>query len=411
MGEVGLGDGKSKGTIAIVSQKYPPEKGGGASRNSEMGEFLNKEAWEVIVLTPPSAYPYGNFRKSWKWRDCVNKNGVEVNYLWSWQPGSEDPSLLSRLLYHITFAFHSLCWLGVHRRRVDIILTSSPPIFTGIAGIAAIFSRNTRWVVDVRDLWIDVAVDLGFISDSSIAKKLSEFFERLVLGNADLISVTTETLGSELESKYSISKSKITVVPNGVNTTTFYPRSYEKEYPIVYVGNLGHAKRLDSVIRAMSIIDDDDITLHFIGGGDSKLRCQNLVNELNLENTVFFEDPVPHDEVPNILNRSKLGIVSLKKSPSLNYCTPIKIYEYMACELPVIGTDMPGIASVIKEAECGITVDNQPEDIAQSIELLLEDAPKRNRMGKNGRSWVVPNYDRGFIANQFDKELTTLLSR
>lgn len=394
--------------IAFVSQKYPPEKGGGASRISEMSKNLADEGWDVSVLTPPTCYPFGNYARSWSWHRKYIGNNVTVHELWSWQPTSENPGLLSRLMYHLIFAIRAYLWLLMNREEFDVVVTTSPPIFTGIAGLPFAWMEDIVFVADVRDLWIDVAVDLGFISDGGIAERLSRLLEGAILRRADIISVATSTIGDSLISKYEgIDRADLLLVPNGVDTDLFEPSDSETKYPIVYTGNIGHAKDLEPFIRAMDNLRNQNVTLHLVGDGDVRPEYEQLVDEENLRDVVKFHSPVSHSEVADILNAASIGIVSLRHNESLEYCTPVKLYEYMSMELAVIGSDTPGIKSLIDEAECGITVSNEQSEIITALKTLLKDDELRKSLGENGRNLVEREYDRRQITQRFSEELLT----
>jgi len=94
----------------IVSQRYPPEKGGNASRIHDTAVNLGDE-FNVTVLAPSLCYPPGNFERTWKRKQTERDEGVIVHRLWTWQPQRENPPLLRRLPYYVIFALHAALWL------------------------------------------------------------------------------------------------------------------------------------------------------------------------------------------------------------------------------------------------------------------------------------------------------------
>ena len=393
-------------SVVIVSQHFPPDKSGNASRIHDTAKHLTTEGWDVTVLAPPPAFPHGQFERSWTRKRTREQDGVTVHNLWAWQPTAEDPGFVSRMAYYVLFPLHALLWLLLNYRDVDAIITSSPPIFTGLAGLPFGLVGRTPWIVDVRDLWIDASVGLGFIEEGSLAERLSRRYERQVLAMADRITVTTSVLGDRLADQYQLDRDKIVHLPNGVDTDEFKPSDSDSEPTIVYTGNVGHAQDLESCIQAMSLLEHSDATLKIVGDGDIKGNLEELVREENLHDTVEFTGLVPREEIPAILEEAMIGIAPLKSSETLEYAAPTKVYEYMAFELPIVATGVGEIEALIEDSEAGVITDNNPTALAKAFEELLDDPEQRTDLGRNGRDYVETYYDRGSIAQKLDLTIT-----
>lgn len=402
----------SQRRVVIVSQHYPPDKSGNAARIHDTARYLVEEGWEVTILTPPPAFPHGQFERSWTWSERIEEDDITAHRLWSWQPTREDPGFLTRLAYYLSFPIHALLWLVRHYKEYDVVMTSSPPIFTGIAGLP--FGRLTRksLVVDVRDLWIDASIGLGFIEAGGLVEKTSRLYEKLVLNTADAITVTTPELGSRLASHYGVDRGKITHIPNGVDTDRYTSngRQTETDPTIVYTGNVGHAQDLESCIRAMDRLGDREATLRIVGDGDIRSYLESIVKELDLESRVEFTGLVPREEIPEILDRAAIGLAPLKDNETLEYAVPTKAYEYMACELPVVATGRQELKSLIEASDGGIVVENDPDAFAVAFEELLSDPAKQHRLGENGREHMVQHYDRGVVAKRLSRVLDQVRS-
>jgi len=403
------GDSYSE-SVVIVSQHFPPDKSGNASRVHDTAKHLTTEGWDVTVLAPPPAFPHGQFERSWTRKRTRKQDGVTIHNLWAWQPTTEDPGFISRMAYYVFFPLHALLWLLVHYRDVDAIITSSPPIFTGIAGIPFGLLGRTPWIVDVRDLWIDASVGLGFIAEGGLAERLSRRYERWVLSMADRITVTTSMLGDRLADRYLLDRDKIVHLPNGVDTEEFKPTDSEPEPTIVYTGNVGHAQDLESCIQAMSRLEHPNATLKIVGDGDVKGELEALARKEGLNRAVEFSGLVPRKKVPKILNEAMIGVAPLKSDDSLEYAVPTKAYEYMAFGLPVVATGVGEIKSLMDESDGGYHLENDPEKMANVFQTLLSDWELRTEMGKRGREHISNKYDRSMIAKKLNKLLEYELS-
>ncbi|NQS78624.1 MAG: glycosyltransferase WbuB, partial [Methanoculleus bourgensis] len=120
--------------VCIISQHFPPEKSGNASRIYDTAVHLAKLGIDVTVLAPHPTFPTGSFPRTWRRAREGAVDGVRVVRLWTWQPGSGDPGFTSRMAYYLLFPLHALLWLCSPRNRFDVIITSAPPLFTGIPG-------------------------------------------------------------------------------------------------------------------------------------------------------------------------------------------------------------------------------------------------------------------------------------
>jgi glycosyltransferase involved in cell wall biosynthesis len=400
----------------FVSQRYPPEKGGNASRIRDLAVNVADGA-SVTVLAPPTSYPPGNFDRSWERSESERRNGVVVRRLWSWQPRVENPGLLRRLPYYLLFALHATLWLVWHNRSYDAVLTSTPPITTGLPGLAAA-ALGTPWVVDVRDLWIDNSVALGYVDADSLLVRASRWFQGLALRTADRVTVTTESLGTAVTDEYGEAlEDRIRHVPNGVDTGLFEPRAGsnggdtdDEESPVVvYTGNLGSAQPLEPCIRAMDELSHDAV-LRFVGDGDERSRLEELTERMGLRDRVEFVGLVDREAVPAHINDAAVGLAPIKDAPELAYAMPTKAYEYLACEVPVVVTGRGEVRRFVDASGGGRHAEVDPAAIAAALDTMLASPERRSELGAAGREHVVEQYDRGAIADRLEDLLSGLVS-
>lgn len=429
-------DQPDPGSVLFVSQEFPPDRSGHASRVDETTTSLAADGWDVTVLAPPACFPHGEFERSWRRSRRSVRDGVTVVRLWSWQPSGPDPGFLSRLAYFVSFAVHATLWTLFHRGAYDALVTTTPPISTGVVGF--VFDGRA-WVVDVRDLWIDASVSLGFIRDGGLIERASRAFQSRVLRAASAVAVTTETVGDRLRDQYGDGLGpKLLHVPNGVDVDRFSSRTdggsavdpSERSRPsgdaggetttgdgdadlsgeLIYTGNIGHAQNLDVCVRALRHLPAG-VTLRLVGGGDVVPELRELAATLGLEDRVTFVGPVPREEVPQLLAEADVGLAPLQDGPELAYAMPTKVYEYLGSELPVVVTGRGEIERFVRESGGGLHADNEPEAVAAAVEQLLGDDELRARAGRAGREFVEAHYDRRTIGRQFSNRLARLVDR
>ncbi|WP_440946604.1 glycosyltransferase family 4 protein [Methanosarcina sp. T3] len=396
--------------ILIISQHFPPEKSGNASRIFDMSSHLRKLGVNVNVLAPYPSFPSGSFKRKWSISESGTLNGVDLVNLFAWQPNREDPGFVGRIAYYLTFPLHTIIWILFNFSKFDVIITSAPPIFTGFGGIPAKLLFKKKWVMDVRDLWINASISLGFLKKGSLFEKMSRAYEQICYSNADMICVTTEELGQDISRTYkSIDMKKIKVTPNGVDTDFFYPVDVPKKNQIIYAGNIGHAQDLEDVILAMKKVNEQfDLKLLIVGDGDIKGYLEKITIENGLTDYVEFPGLLPREEIPKMLSESLIGVAPLKKLKTLEYAVPTKVYEYMACRIPFVGCGEGEIRKLAERSSGGIIAENEPDSIADTILYLLKNPEKQAEMGKKGRAFVDKHYSRQQIAANLKSGLESI---
>jgi glycosyltransferase involved in cell wall biosynthesis len=186
-------------------------------------------------------------------------------------------------------------------------------------------------------------------------------------------------------------------MPNGVDTEAFAPgpdRSGLRERlgipteatVAAFVATLDrahHFKRLDVAIEALSRSGADDLHLLVAGGGELLDGFRSQAREAGVDERVHFLGRVPHAELPDALRASDLLVLTTEPPESFG----IVLIEALACGLPAVATDYPGVQAVIDDGETGLLVPaGDPAATAEALDRLVDaGADGRARMGAEGR--------------------------
>ena len=327
---------------------------------------------------------------------------------------AENKGTIKRTLDYISFAISSF-FNSLSIKKPDVVYSTSPHIFAPFGAIAYSFIKRAPHVLEVRDIWPDSIVATTGMSKNSILYKIFEFFEIFIYKASKQIVVFTESFKDNLIQK-GVPIEKLHVVINGANLSLFHKPIYdinlartlklEKKFVIGYMGTHGLSHDLLNVIRAASLIDDNDIQFLFVGEGAEKLSMINLAKELSVLN-VHFVGRQSREEIRNYWGICNAGLVHLKNDPVFKTVIPSKIFETMASERPIIycGPDSDG-SRLIEKYECGIVVKaDDPETLAVKITDLKNDLDLCSKLAENGKRFS-PKFSRETQADETLKVLS-----
>ena len=205
--------------------------------------------------------------------------------------------------------------------------------------------------------------------------------EKRILNKIDYLIATEENVGSRFQKKN----------PNTAviyNYSFFYPEeslsSEEKEYDAIYCGGISEQRGvfeiLETIINAKK--KGKELKIIMVGGFTSletEAKVKAIIEKESLHKNIIFTGNVPIEEVANHYKNSKIGLCLLANNNSHQLCIAIKLFEYMAFGLPIIGSNFGQTKKIIEENGAGICVDpHNPENITSAVlELLHNDFYKK----------------------------------
>ena len=263
----------------------------------------------------------------------------------------------------------------------DIVHTFKPLPEIFPVGLVAKYKR-ALWITDLDDL----EGGQGYNRNSALWKrKAMDFFEWMVPTFADGVTVASQGL------KQFYAKYDPFYIPNGADPEIFHPLRRDNSKPTVLFMGLFHPEIVDAdmVIRAIAKVSESHkVRLLMIGDGDERRRAEKLANELKIDAT--FTGHI--DDVPSIIGSADIGVISFRDN-MLNQCKcPLRLFEYMACGLPIVSTRIGEPACVLKD-DAGLLVDPDAESIARGILTLMEDRNLSNKMRDRARQLILEKYN------------------
>lgn len=396
--------------IVIHTQYYPPEVGAPQARLSDLARRLKELGHDVRILTALPNYPTGKifegYPRFWK---RERGDGIPVTRCWILPSNRKNP--LHRLVCYLSFCLSSFVVGLVLFRRVDVILTESPPLFLAVAGWFLAVLKRARWILNVSDLWPDSAKHIGMMNEHSLAFEILRDLAHFLYRRAWLITGQSREIVEEIRKQ--VPSVRPYHLSNGVDTASFRPKSRREdvrrrylrdhEVAFVYAGLHGLFQGLDQILQAAQQLERDRIRFLLFGDGPEKEALVREAREHRLNN-VDFHPPIPHDKIPSILASMDVAVITLK-SP-IRGAVPSKIYEAMGSGIPVLLVADGEARRIVERAGAGVVVDpGDIETLVTSVRRLAECREWRRELGKAGRHAAVRRYDRFKIAKQFEAVL------
>ncbi len=175
-------------------------------------------------------------------------------------------------------------------------------------------------------------------------------------------------------------------------------KEVEKIYDLIYCGGITKFRGAFKIIEAVRLLKETmpEIKMIFLGNFFTKGfkdKMKERIASHKLEENIILKDSVPYTEVADYYNRSKIGLGIFLPIKTHEIILQIKIFEYMAMGLPIVGSNFGHINNYIKKDEVGLVVDaTNPNEIAAAAQRILKDEQLYNRFRENGIRNVVEKY-------------------
>jgi len=327
--------------ILFLTDNFPPESNAPATRTYEHCVEWVRAGAEVTVVTCVPNYPKGEVFPGYKNKlyQTEMMDGIKVVRVWSYI--TPNRGMVKRILDYVSFALSAII-AGLFI-KTDIIIATSPQLFTAMAGYVASVFKRRPWIMEIRDLWPESIKAVEAMRDNKGLKIL----DRLVLflyRNADRLVVVTESFKERIHA-CGVDLDKIHIIKNGVHLHKFKNTgkdqtllddlSLNDKFIVAYIGTHGMAHKLDFIADCAAKVNPADIHFIFLGEGAYKERLRKRVDDLGLINVTLL-DAVSKSEVNRYISISDVALVNLKKSETFKKVIPSKIFENAAMQKPIL---------------------------------------------------------------------------
>lgn len=368
-----------KKRLLYVTFDVVPSPKGASTHIISFLEALKKISEEVTLLT------------------LSNTPGIEeaalggVRHL---RVGFEEPHLFRRIELFRNYLDSHLkegCYEMVHFRS----------IWEGLAVLRLKSELGYKTLYEVNGL---PSIELKYhyphlASQAALIEKLKRT-EVWAFRESDCIITPSEVTAALIKSA-STAESKIHIIPNGVDSSVFFPEEGAHSSPtlsLLYTGTLAPWQGIDTLIAAMKIIEREvPANLIILGSGKKQWNREyrKLIEKAQLEKQITRLPPVPHHEVVRHIQKADICIapLALCDRNTIQGCNPIKIFEYMACRKAVIASRIAAVEEILTHRlDSLLFTADDPESLAEAVLTAWQDSSLRSHLEEKAYQKVISRY-------------------
>ncbi len=319
--------------LLVLCPHFAPDTAPTGEVMTSIGTELAARGHELHVVTSLPWYLHHRVEPEWRGR-VVRRELVDWGRITRVHPFPTDKrNIPARALGFAGFTalVEAMALKGWRDHRPDAVLAMSPPLTLGTAGWLAARRWRVPFVFNIQDVFPDVAVELGAITNKAVIR-VASWLERWSYRRADAVTVLSDDLRDNLVAKIEgtvpDAHDRIRVIPNFVDTVRITPAepegtpgggAYRRELGlegrqlVMYAGNVGFSQSLDLVLAAAGELSGrPDVAFVINGGGSAKLDLRQRVADAGLGN-VHFVDFQPKERLPDVLAAGDIHVVPLRR--------------------------------------------------------------------------------------------------
>ncbi len=405
--------------VWLLSHNFPPEVNALANRSYEHAVQWAEDGGSVDVITDIPHFPEGRVYRGYKNRfQHETVEGVSVYRVPIY--AARNQRRLRRIASYLSYMVSAILFSCFIKRRPDVVVASSPHIFTAFAGYAISLIRRVPFVMEVRDLWPESIGAVGAIEKRWILR-LIEWAVDFLYARARLVVVVTESFREALLRR-GVPAERLQVVPNGADLKFLQAldRGRQEElreklrlngkFVVSYLGTIGMAHKVEVMLEAALRCTDPEVIYLVAGTGARRSWLEAEVKRNPCPNFLLLPKQ-PRDAMPYLLALSDVCVIHLMDRELFSTVIPSKLFEAMGAGRPVI-VAIPGESTrLIEESGAGLVIPPEmPDALVAAVAKLKTSPDQLQAMQTAGLSLVRSRYNRVSLARRLWRLLSEALS-
>lgn len=385
--------------VLYLHQYFQTNKSAGGTRSYEFSKHLAQNGYEVNVITGSQ----------------INDNSIHENIkVYSTATKySNKMGFIKRVMSFLDYIYKSIS-IGRKIKDIDVVFATSTPLTIGIPGYILSRIKKSKFIFEVRDVWPDVPIALGFIKNKFLILLLKKF-ELFIYKKADHIIALSPGMYNNLVTK-GVPKEKLTMITNIANTDLYseviYDNKIKKELGIeedkflcIHPGTMGFVNGLDYILEVAKETYKIDKNIEFvlIGEGKEKESLIQRKEKEHIENIKIL-DSLPKEKVVNLIKSSDIGIMCVRNYKILEDNSANKFFDFLAAGIPVMINYKGWQKEVLELYNCGYSCEySNPKEMSDKIIELKQKQQKLEKMKYNSRKLAEEQYSTQICLSKLDK--------
>lgn len=378
--------------IFYIHQYFKTPAEGGAIRSWYLSTALAERGLQVEMIT---AHNKSNYLK----REI---DGVIVHYL----PVAYDNTFgfLRRIRTFLKFVWQAVL-LMKRLDKPDLCYATSTPLTVGLAALWLKKCRNVPYYFEVRDLWPEAPIEMGYFK-SSLSRSLVRSMEKRIYDKAEKIICLSPGIKEHVSN---VSPGKpVHLIPNMSDTDFFMPSQYRTRgqnspLNVSYFGAVGPVNHLEFFLDVAESSFQAHLPLHFnIAGDGSRLDALNQIAKTKQLANVTFTGRLDRAGIRELLESSDVVYISFKDIPVLRTNSPNKFFDALAAGKMCVVNTGGWIADLLEHNHAGFFSNPQePSEFVRKMEPFVRDAALLENYQENARMLAMNQFSRKQLSDKF----------
>ena len=324
-----------------------------------------------------------------------------------------------RMLNNMSFAVTSV-FSAMKAGKADVVITTSPPPLVSISGWMIAKMKRAKLVYDVRDIWPEVALEMGSFGEESFFCKVFRLITKFMYKHADMVTTVSPGKVEKLKGHVPADQQeKVRLIGNGfdrsigqgvIDEAIVQEYDLDTKFTCVYIGNIGLAQGLDVVVNIATQTKHKHIRFLLFGKGAEKEKLEQRAKDEGLCN-VRFGGVLDHSKVYTVLKKAKCSIIPLKNA-NMKDSVPTKVYEALGLGCPAFLVANGDSCDIVREAKLGVSISPDKEDmIVGAFDEFIDQYDRFAEHVESAKALMNEKYARQTIAACFEEQLHVLCNK
>jgi glycosyltransferase involved in cell wall biosynthesis len=387
--------------ILIVTNYFAPESGAAAVRLTRLAKKLQQRGHQITVLTSFPHYPQGLVHSDYRGKAVVMTDLEGIRVVQTWLKATTSPRISRKLLSQISFMASALLF-GLRIARPNVVFIEAQPVFTSVAGVLLAFVKRSPYVLNVSDLWPDHLLAASALTERHPVYRLARRVVDTTYRRAARIVAMSPRWAEEITSYLRGDDRKVSVIYNGVDLNHFRPQidvvDFRRRHKLgndkvlSFIGTFSSQYDFDAMLAVAKHFDKyEGVQILFVGQGSQDGKVRDQIGSFARLKWIPW---LSHEEVPSAWNASWFTYWAVHDHPLFEGTIPAKLFEAMACGVPMITAMRGCTAEIIKQSGAGAAV--PPRDVSgliREMEKILADDALRQQYSAAARRYAEARYD------------------